>query len=148
MPNTAAQIISSGHLPPPGGDATFIGEIEKAIRTMARSPKSRETICFYIQENRYVYQMVTAFEAAEKTENLEALHALCSCMQTICESIEQLNNGSTDFFSRGQYFSTNTPCMSTFSQTICGWASLVCLSVRFLFFLPPCVTLRYGPRRS
>ncbi|KAL5507911.1 PSY2 [Sanghuangporus vaninii] len=83
VPSTAAQIISSGHLPPPGGDATFIGEIEKAIRTMARSPKSRETICFYIQENKYVYQLVAAFDAAEKAENLDALHALCSCMQTI-----------------------------------------------------------------
>lgn len=85
MPSTAAQIIQSGHLPPPSPDATFIAEIEKAMRTMARSPKSRETICQYIQENKYIYQLLDVFDAAEKTESIEALHALCSCMQTICK---------------------------------------------------------------
>ncbi|KAH8118659.1 DUF625-domain-containing protein [Phellopilus nigrolimitatus] len=83
FPSTAAQIIQSGHLPTPNADAPFIAEIEKAMRTMARSPKSRETICNYIQENKYIHQLLDAFEVAERDENLDALHALCSCMQTI-----------------------------------------------------------------
>ncbi|EJD01533.1 DUF625-domain-containing protein [Fomitiporia mediterranea MF3/22] len=83
VPTTAAQIVQSGHLPPPSPDAGFITEIEKAMRNMARSPKSREQICNYIQENRYIHQLLEVFEAAEKAENLDALHALCSCMQTI-----------------------------------------------------------------
>ena len=83
MPSTAQQIIQSGHIPSPTTDATFINEIEKALRTMARTPKSRETICNYMLDKRYIFQMLEAFDAAEKEENLDALHALCSCMQTI-----------------------------------------------------------------
>ncbi|KAI5119593.1 hypothetical protein M0805_005763 [Coniferiporia weirii] len=83
VPSTAAQIIQSGHLPTPTPDAHLIVEIEKAMRTMARSPKSRENICSYIQDNKYIHRLLDAFEIAEKEENLDALHALCSCMQTI-----------------------------------------------------------------
>lgn len=83
--DSAAAIINSGHLPQPKPDPAYIGEIEKAIRTMARSPKSREQMCTYIQENKYIYQLVETFDQAEKAENLDVLHALCSCMQTIRE---------------------------------------------------------------
>lgn len=84
-PSTAQQIIQSGFIPPPSTDPAFISEVEKALRSMARSPKSRETICNYMQNKRYVFQMLEAFEVAEREENLDALHALCSCMQTIRE---------------------------------------------------------------
>ena len=85
-PSTATQIVQSGYLPPPGTDAQFILEIEKALRSMARSAKSRETICNYVQEHKYIYSMLEAFETAEKNELLDVLHALCSCMQTIGKS--------------------------------------------------------------
>lgn len=86
IPNTAAQIIQSGHLPVPTTDAGFILEIEKALRTMARVPKTRESICSYILEHKYIYQLRDSFEMAESGENLDALYALCSCMQTIRKS--------------------------------------------------------------
>ena len=61
MPSTAQQIIQSGHIPSPTTtDATFINEIEKALRTMARTPKSRETICNYMLDKRYIFQMLAS----------------------------------------------------------------------------------------
>ena len=85
VPANASQIIQSGHLPAPKPEAFFIGEIEKALRSMARQAKSREQLCSYMIENRYIHQLVETFEGAEKAEDLDTLHALCSCMQTIRE---------------------------------------------------------------
>ena len=56
---------------------------------MSRTPKSREQMCTYIQENKYIYHLVEVFDVAEKEENLDALHALCSCMQTIRKSVSK-----------------------------------------------------------
>ena len=85
MASTAQQLIQSGFIPAPTTDVAFNNEIERALRSLARSPKSRDTICNYMQREHYIYQMLDAFEIAEKEENLEALHSLCSCMQTIRE---------------------------------------------------------------
>lgn len=45
---TTATIIRSGHLPTPR--LGIIGEIEKAIKALARTPAVKERICEYIQQ--------------------------------------------------------------------------------------------------
>lgn len=45
---TTASIIRSGHLPTP--QMGIVGEIEKAIRALARTPTLRERVCEYIQQ--------------------------------------------------------------------------------------------------
>lgn len=83
---TTQQIIQSGRLPNP--QMGIIGEIEKAIRALARTPAAKERICEYIQQEEYVRAMIDVFHVAEELENVETLHALCSCMQTIRESAQ------------------------------------------------------------
>jgi hypothetical protein len=45
---TTASIIRSGHLPPP--QLGIISEIERAIKTLARTQAVKERICEYIQQ--------------------------------------------------------------------------------------------------
>ena len=78
---TTQQIIQSGRLPQP--ETGIIGEIEKAIRAIARTPKAKESICNYIMENKYIQALIDVFNEAERGEDIDTLHALCSCMQTI-----------------------------------------------------------------
>ncbi|KLO19930.1 DUF625-domain-containing protein [Schizopora paradoxa] len=78
---TTQEIIRSGRLPQP--EASIIGEIEKAIRALGRTPKTRENLSAYIQENNYIHSLVDIFRVAEQAEDLDTLHSLCSCMQTI-----------------------------------------------------------------
>ncbi|TDL29640.1 DUF625-domain-containing protein [Rickenella mellea] len=78
---TTQQIIHSGRLPEP--QMGIIGDIERAIRALARTAQSKERLCEYIQQEEYIKALLDVFHAAEEVENLDALHALCSCMQTI-----------------------------------------------------------------
>ncbi|KAL6307189.1 component of IIS longevity pathway SMK-1-domain-containing protein [Sparassis latifolia] len=78
---TTASIIRSGHLPQP--QLGIIGEIEKAIKALSRTNALKERICEYIQTEDYIRAMIDVMHQAEDLENLENLHALCSCMQAI-----------------------------------------------------------------
>ncbi|CCM03359.1 uncharacterized protein FIBRA_05488 [Fibroporia radiculosa] len=78
---TTTSIIRSGHLPPPR--LGIMGEIERAIKTLARTNAYKERICEYIQTEEYIKGMVEVMNQAEDLESLENLHALCSCMQAI-----------------------------------------------------------------
>lgn len=81
---TTASIIRSGHLPTPR--LGIIGEIEKAIKALARTQAVKERICEYIQQEDYIKSLLEVMVVAEAQENLENLHALCSLMQTIRKS--------------------------------------------------------------
>ena len=50
---------------------------------MGRTPKTRENLSSYIQENNYIQSLIEIFRVAEQAEDLDTLHALCNCMQTI-----------------------------------------------------------------
>ncbi|KAJ4479126.1 component of IIS longevity pathway SMK-1-domain-containing protein [Lentinula aciculospora] len=76
-----ATIIRTGHLPTP--HMGMIGEIDKAIKTLARTQQVKEKICEYIQNGDYIKQLIEVLHQAEESESLENLHALCSLMQTI-----------------------------------------------------------------
>ncbi|KAJ3558761.1 hypothetical protein NP233_g11438 [Leucocoprinus birnbaumii] len=78
---TTASIIRSGHLPPP--QLGIIGEIERAIKALARTQPVKERICEYIQQEEYIKSLTEVLNTAEDLESLENLHALCSLMQTI-----------------------------------------------------------------
>ncbi|KXN89450.1 hypothetical protein AN958_05612 [Leucoagaricus sp. SymC.cos] len=78
---TTASIIRSGHLPPP--QLGIIGEIERAIKALARTQPVKERICEYIQQEEYIKALTEVLNTAEDLESLENLHALCSLMQTI-----------------------------------------------------------------
>ncbi|TFK43836.1 component of IIS longevity pathway SMK-1-domain-containing protein [Crucibulum laeve] len=78
---TTASIIRSGHLPTP--QLGIIGEIERAIKTLARTQTLKERICEYIQQEDYIKSLIDVMNTAEDLESLENLHALCSIMQTI-----------------------------------------------------------------
>ncbi|KAJ3849444.1 component of IIS longevity pathway SMK-1-domain-containing protein [Lentinula lateritia] len=76
-----ATIIRTGHLPAP--HLGMIGEIDRAIKTLARTQQVKEKICEYIQNEDYIKQLIEVLHLAEESESLENLHALCSLMQTI-----------------------------------------------------------------
>lgn len=78
---TTASIYRSGHLPQPR--LGIIGEIERAIKALARTAVMKERICEYIQHEDYVKSLIEVMNGAEDLESLENLHALCSLMQTI-----------------------------------------------------------------
>ncbi|KAG5639701.1 hypothetical protein H0H81_005884 [Sphagnurus paluster] len=78
---TTASIIRSGHLPRP--ELGIISEIERAIKTLARTQSVKERICEYIQQEDYIKQLIEVMHTAEDLESMENLHALCSMMQTI-----------------------------------------------------------------
>ncbi|GAW00817.1 duf625 domain protein [Lentinula edodes] len=76
-----ATIIRTGHLPAP--HLGMIGEIDRAIKTLARTQQVKEKICEYIQNEDYIKKLIEVLHLAEESESLENLHALCSLMQTI-----------------------------------------------------------------
>ncbi|KAG7447518.1 DUF625-domain-containing protein [Guyanagaster necrorhizus] len=76
-----SNIIRSGHLPTP--QMGIIGDIEAAIKGLARTPVVKERLCEYIQHEDYIKQLIEVLRVAEREENLENLHALFSIMQTI-----------------------------------------------------------------
>ncbi|KDQ64157.1 hypothetical protein JAAARDRAFT_187524 [Jaapia argillacea MUCL 33604] len=78
---TTASIIRAGRLPQP--QLGIIGEIEKAIKALARTPALKERICEYIQHEEYIKALVDVLTQAEDLESIDNLHALCSLMQTI-----------------------------------------------------------------
>ncbi|TFK55367.1 DUF625-domain-containing protein [Heliocybe sulcata] len=78
---TATTIIRSGRLPLPA--LGIISEIERAIKSLARTAHLKERLCEYIQQEEYIKQLIDVFNQAEDLESLENLHALCSLMQTI-----------------------------------------------------------------
>jgi hypothetical protein len=55
---TTAGIIRSGHLPRP--ELGIIGEIERAIKTLARTQTLKERICEYIQQEVSIYFHMTS----------------------------------------------------------------------------------------
>ncbi|KAK7696144.1 hypothetical protein QCA50_000795 [Cerrena zonata] len=79
--STTASIIRTGHLPRP--TLGIIGEIERAIRALARTPTLKERVCEYIQTEEYIKSLVEVLKVAEDLESIDNLHALCACMQTI-----------------------------------------------------------------
>lgn len=103
---TTASIIRSGHLPTPR--LGIMGEIEKAIKALARTQAVKERICEYIQQEvrfilavseagtnktliqDYLKSMIEVMNVAEDQESLDNLHALCSLMQTIREFNQHL----------------------------------------------------------
>ncbi|KAN0131375.1 DUF625 domain containing protein [Lactarius tabidus] len=78
---TTASIIRSGHLPQPA--LGIIMEIDRAIRTLCRTPAIKDKICEYIQRADYIKAMIDVMHQAEDLENLENLHSLCALVQTI-----------------------------------------------------------------
>lgn len=92
-------VFRTGHLPQPQLDV--ISEIERAIKSLARTTTYKERVCEYIQTEvsialsgidllphekhmqDYIKALINVMTQAEEIENLENLHALCSCMQTI-----------------------------------------------------------------
>lgn len=75
--------MRTGHLPTP--HIGVLGDIDKAIKILARTQPLKEKICEYIQNEEYIKQLVDVLHQAEEAESLENLHALCSLMQTIRE---------------------------------------------------------------
>lgn len=78
---TTQQIIQSGRLPNP--QMGIIGEIDKAIKALGRTPAARDRICRYILQEDYIKALIDVFVTAEDLEDVDTLHALCGCMQTI-----------------------------------------------------------------
>ncbi|KAF7970250.1 hypothetical protein HWV62_24502 [Athelia sp. TMB] len=78
---TTTSIIRAGHLPTPR--MGIMGEIERAIKALARTQVVKEKICEYIQQEEYLKSMIEVMNVAEDQESIENLHALCSLMQTI-----------------------------------------------------------------
>ncbi|KAI0638595.1 DUF625-domain-containing protein [Trametes polyzona] len=78
---TTANIIRSGRLPQP--QMGIIGEIDTAIKTLARTAIVKERVCEYIQNEDYIKALIDVFTQAEDLESLQDLHALFNCMQTI-----------------------------------------------------------------
>ena len=100
---TTANIIRSGRLPQP--QMGIIGEIDTAIKALARTVIVKERVCEYIQNEvrgevigrtrpcqlsslstssqEYIKALIDVFHQAEDLESLLDLHALFGCMQTI-----------------------------------------------------------------
>ncbi|TBU63354.1 component of IIS longevity pathway SMK-1-domain-containing protein [Dichomitus squalens] len=78
---TTANIIRSGRLPQP--QMGIIGEIDTAIKHLARTAIVKERVCEYIQNEEYIKALIDVFHQAEDLESLIDLHALFGCMQTI-----------------------------------------------------------------
>ncbi|KAK1232108.1 Platinum sensitivity protein [Marasmius sp. AFHP31] len=79
--NITTEIIRTGHLPSPR--MGIVADIEKAIKVLSRAQQVKERLCEYIQSEDYIKQLIDVFHAAEETESLENLHALCNLIQTI-----------------------------------------------------------------
>ncbi|KAG8965922.1 Platinum sensitivity protein [Tulasnella sp. 419] len=80
-PISATTIINAGRLPEP--TMGIIGEIDKAIKFIGRTPSGKEKICEYIVQEDYIKGLVDVMAQAEDLESLVDLHALCNLMQTI-----------------------------------------------------------------
>ncbi|KAI8982774.1 DUF625-domain-containing protein [Trametes punicea] len=78
---TTANIVRSGRLPQP--QMGIIGDIDTAIKALARTAVIKERVCEYIQNEEYIKALIDVFNQAEDLESLSDLHALFNCMQTI-----------------------------------------------------------------
>lgn len=100
---TPSSVFRTGQLPHP--QLGIMGEIERAIKSLARNATFKERICECIQTEvsltrgdlcyhglvsltgrlaqEYVKGMIDVMHQAEDLESIENLHALCSCMQAI-----------------------------------------------------------------
>ncbi|KAJ3719446.1 component of IIS longevity pathway SMK-1-domain-containing protein [Lentinula raphanica] len=78
---TTATIIRTGHLPTP--HMGVIGDIDKSLKALSRTPQVKERICEYIQNEDYLKQLIGVLHQAEDSESISNLHSLCSLMQTI-----------------------------------------------------------------
>ncbi|EPQ58973.1 DUF625-domain-containing protein [Gloeophyllum trabeum ATCC 11539] len=78
---STAAIVRAGRLPPPA--LGVISEIERAIKSLARTAHLKERMCEHIQQEGYIKHLVDVFNQAEDLESLDNLHALCTLMQTI-----------------------------------------------------------------
>ncbi|KAH9077244.1 component of IIS longevity pathway SMK-1-domain-containing protein [Lactarius deliciosus] len=78
---TTANIVRTGHLPQPA--LGIIMEIDRAIRTLCRTPAIKDKICEFVQRADYIKAMIDVMHQAEDLENLENLHSLCALVQTI-----------------------------------------------------------------
>ncbi|KAF9502987.1 hypothetical protein BS47DRAFT_1490530 [Hydnum rufescens UP504] len=78
---TAASIVASSHLPEPA--LGIIGEVEAAIKVIAKTLHGRERICEYLLNEDYIKSLIDVMEQAEDLESLTDLHALYSIMHTI-----------------------------------------------------------------
>ncbi|KAF9513249.1 hypothetical protein BS47DRAFT_980933 [Hydnum rufescens UP504] len=78
---TVASIVASGRLPEPA--LGIIGDLEAAIKVIAKTLHGRERICEYILNEDYIKSLIDVMEQAEDLESLTDLHALYSIMHTI-----------------------------------------------------------------
>ncbi|KAF9518815.1 hypothetical protein BS47DRAFT_1337947 [Hydnum rufescens UP504] len=81
---TVASIIASGRLPEPA--LGIIGDVDAAIKVIAKTLHGRARICEYILNEvgwDYIKSLIDVMEQAEDLESLTDLHALYSTMHTI-----------------------------------------------------------------
>lgn len=78
---TTASIMRTGHLPQPA--LGIIMDIDRAIRSLCRTPATKDKICEFVQRADYIKAMIDVMHQAEDLENLENLHSLCALVQTI-----------------------------------------------------------------
>ncbi|KAF8339200.1 component of IIS longevity pathway SMK-1-domain-containing protein [Cantharellus anzutake] len=78
---TVASIVASGRLPDPA--LGIIGDIDTAIKVIAKTIHGRERISEYILTEDYIKQLMDVMEQAEDLESLGDLHALYGIMHTI-----------------------------------------------------------------
>ena len=94
-------------------------EIEKAIKSYCRNPKVRESVCEYIQQEKYIQSMIEIFHAAEEQEDIDGLHSLHRCLTTISMyHVTFILQKDTKLMS--QSYSTSTQYTTTSSTTTCG----------------------------
>ncbi|TRM67857.1 component of IIS longevity pathway SMK-1-domain-containing protein [Schizophyllum amplum] len=78
---TAMKYLRTGQLPSPTMGA--IEEVERALKTLSRSPNVKERLCELFISQEYIKQLINVMTDLEDLESLEQLHLLCSLMQTI-----------------------------------------------------------------
>ncbi|KAJ6561475.1 component of IIS longevity pathway SMK-1-domain-containing protein [Mycena vulgaris] len=78
---TSANIIRSGQLPAP--QLGIIADIERAIKSLSKTPQVKERLCEYIMAEEYFKALIDVLQTAEDLESIENLHALCNITQTI-----------------------------------------------------------------
>ncbi|KAL1743124.1 component of IIS longevity pathway SMK-1-domain-containing protein [Schizophyllum fasciatum] len=77
----AMKYLRTGQLPSPTMGA--IEEVERALKSLTRSPNVKERLCELFIQQDYIKQLISVMTDVEDLESLEHLHLLCSLMQTI-----------------------------------------------------------------
>ncbi|KAJ7693818.1 component of IIS longevity pathway SMK-1-domain-containing protein [Mycena rosella] len=80
-PAASANMARSGQLPPP--QLGIIADIDRAIKSISKTPQVKERLCEYIMSEEYFKSLIDVLQTAEDLESIENLHALCTITQTI-----------------------------------------------------------------